>query len=661
VARKRAKRAIRTMREVAERLRLRSGAVGLLIPTPPVLAGRTQSAGVSASAPGKKRPPPLLERSASDPGLRQLHAHQPSAHPEVARPHPEAARPHPEAGQEGAETKWRVLRRKRKPPSNYDPQLCAASDWRSDETAALGRWSTVKKKKPLFEEMPLDLKKKKPLFEEMPLDVVKPGDEKVGPLQPVEKAKCPQQQMPPNQQDEQPKQQDAQPQKQDAQPKQQDAQPQQQDEQPQKQDAQPQQQDAQQKQQKQQDAQKEDEQPQRGGAVATGVNFAVASAAGGGKHGSIVGCAVVPAPFGDSFQKRDRSDVWCVFCGDDKRISICLFCACRVCFSKHDKKRLLLCDECDSEFHTFCLSPPLTCAPKSPWYCPSCEAANGGMKRVDTTSSDLSDYSGVRSKPLHRPRPSAKSPFSLQPPWNIGSLPASAYAREKSADENSPQQEHSTRSGRKVKPVTFHDDIGENQYKTPQQLRKSESVESPSETSTRSGRKVNPPSFHDECSTSKEQHAKSPRSTEQPKVKLFDKKLLDKKRPSDRKDIAETAPAGSRLKISSSQSRGGTSAKLPEPVPSKVESSEPSPAPNPPKKGIAGVPPIAPAGAPAPSGEFASLLPSMEDEPELIVPAKAPRRKPGARECMQISRRFGVNVIPKKYIDTLLVCSHQYS
>lgn len=33
---------------------------------------------------------------------------------------------------------------------------------------------------------------------------------------------------------------------------------------------------------------------------------------------------------------------------------------------------------------------------------------------------------------------------------------------------------------------------------------------------------------------------------------------------------------------------------------------------------------------------------------------KVPRRKPGARECMQISRRFGVNVIPDKWMDVLL-------
>merc|ERR1711862_432183 len=36
------------------------------------------------------------------------------------------------------------------------------------------------------------------------------------------------------------------------------------------------------------------------------------------------------------------------------------------------------------------------------------------------------------------------------------------------------------------------------------------------------------------------------------------------------------------------------------------------------------------------------------------VPVKVPRRKPGARECMQISRRFGVNVISQKNMDILL-------
>jgi hypothetical protein len=37
--------------------------------------------------------------------------------------------------------------------------------------------------------------------------------------------------------------------------------------------------------------------------------------------------------------------------------------------------------------------------------------------------------------------------------------------------------------------------------------------------------------------------------------------------------------------------------------------------------------------------------------------SKIPRRKPGARECMQISRRFGAKIIPQKYMDILMVSS----
>ena len=38
---------------------------------------------------------------------------------------------------------------------------------------------------------------------------------------------------------------------------------------------------------------------------------------------------------------------------------------------------------------------------------------------------------------------------------------------------------------------------------------------------------------------------------------------------------------------------------------------------------------------------------------------KTPRRKPGARECMQISRRFGASIIPEKYMTTLLDYCHR--
>jgi hypothetical protein len=46
-------------------------------------------------------------------------------------------------------------------------------------------------------------------------------------------------------------------------------------------------------------------------------------------------------------------------------------------------------------------------------------------------------------------------------------------------------------------------------------------------------------------------------------------------------------------------------------------------------------------------------LPSQPAE-EKPPPIKVPRRKPGARECMQISRRFGVTVIPEKHMKVML-------
>ena len=35
-------------------------------------------------------------------------------------------------------------------------------------------------------------------------------------------------------------------------------------------------------------------------------------------------------------ESDDEEDIWCNFCKDDSSIPICVFCACRVCFGKHD-------------------------------------------------------------------------------------------------------------------------------------------------------------------------------------------------------------------------------------------------------------------------------------------------------------------------------------
>ncbi|XP_028072171.1 methyl-CpG-binding domain-containing protein 9-like isoform X1 [Camellia sinensis] len=47
---------------------------------------------------------------------------------------------------------------------------------------------------------------------------------------------------------------------------------------------------------------------------------------------------------------------------------------CKVCGVDKDDDNVLLCDTCDSEYHTYCLNPPLARIPEGNWYCPSCVA-----------------------------------------------------------------------------------------------------------------------------------------------------------------------------------------------------------------------------------------------------------------------------------------------
>ena len=48
----------------------------------------------------------------------------------------------------------------------------------------------------------------------------------------------------------------------------------------------------------------------------------------------------------------------------------CLECSvCEACGQATDPGRLLLCDDCDISYHTYCLDPPLQNVPKDSWKC----------------------------------------------------------------------------------------------------------------------------------------------------------------------------------------------------------------------------------------------------------------------------------------------------
>lgn len=55
----------------------------------------------------------------------------------------------------------------------------------------------------------------------------------------------------------------------------------------------------------------------------------------------------------------------------------CLECiVCEVCGKASDPARLLLCDDCDVSYHTYCLDPPLQTVPKGGWKCKWCVIAS---------------------------------------------------------------------------------------------------------------------------------------------------------------------------------------------------------------------------------------------------------------------------------------------
>jgi PHD-finger len=55
---------------------------------------------------------------------------------------------------------------------------------------------------------------------------------------------------------------------------------------------------------------------------------------------------------------------------------------CRACGSGEVDAELLLCDDCDVGYHTFCLRPILPRVPSGSWFCPSCSSSSSSGKKV---------------------------------------------------------------------------------------------------------------------------------------------------------------------------------------------------------------------------------------------------------------------------------------
>ena len=415
---------------------------------------------------------------------------------------------------------------------------------------------------------------------------------------------------------------------------------------------------------------------------------------------------------------RYMSKFNCSFCEDDDSVSVCPFCACKVCFGKHDEESIILCDSCDDEYHVHCLNPPLRKVPsRNDWFCSSCKSKRNENKtsspkeQVQTPKSSdsskkkrstviVSDNEQKNEKDTSRSTvecpPSkfnlvTKTNISLEydddtkntkkckdtHTINIEKSIAKECAGKTLVDVNNiapPLLEEKNNQGERNN--DGYDKNDNNLNVSPLQSNDEKIKDHNQPLRSRSGRVVKKKSFLIE-EEEREQHLKSdckaPVLTNN--LDSVDEKSISSLMPS----VEKVTPFASVSMSSEKTTNQSHELKLATPVPTSEANmhsnlSETKETPNSSLNSTR-------------CNEKMLQLSRDEDFDDSIVPggtidsveninetfdkeqpqstvlylspitgqplSKEPRRKPGARECMQISRRFGVNVIPKKYIDVL--------
>eukprot|EP00977_Amphora_coffeiformis_P008852 scaffold1999_cov153-Amphora_coffeaeformis.AAC.12 len=399
-------------------------------------------------------------------------------------------------------------------------------------------------------------------------------------------------------------------------------------------------------------------------------------------------------------------DVYCGFCNDDPQIKLCCFCGCRKCFGKHKKAKLLICDECDEEYHTFCLSPPLDKLPSKKWFCPTCEkkgtTASSDSKTVRSNREAAPPAATVSTTPPAERKSSRKPPQPAEPvvappplqvpikrgrgrpPKNPEAIAAAAakFAAMAAAASQAKQQQKSPLKRKRGRPPKSAS------LQSQQVTTKTVEIRSPDPVATvihvsRSGRAVKRTSFHDEIDQS-EQHLRSERNSfgnqSEMDVGQISGLTKDVAAPNTESLYSTTGsntppgtyPAAQDLRASVGESVNQAAG---------VFSSSTNPVSNPSQMANISSTPTTQQSAISTPLHSASTLPmhgasvvagkSVPSVPQASTAAaaaalssgghtagtdgdvKVPRRKPGARECVQISRRFGNRVIPQKYSEIL--------
>jgi len=393
----------------------------------------------------------------------------------------------------------------------------------------------------------------------------------------------------------------------------------------------------------------------------------------------------------------------CKFCMDDEVTETCCFCACRVCFTKHRKSETILCDLCDGEYHINCLSPPLSQIPTFDWFCPTCTYAitknqtsskttkaapgkkGGKAKGSGKASSQIANKKGSTKAKVKLALKQKKAAYSaMQPRTSAGRFapkgedsPASASKPSpsltpihtikrgpgrppKSATKESPEK----KAGRPRKHPTKSPPLSISTEAKPMFSASGGMVRTGTQQRSRSGRVVRRKAAYDE----REEGDQLLKATVAPtlviKTDEIDPPLVTTQidiEPKGMPSLAAMLAANTAANTVISQEITGGAA-LPAILPL---------AQNDDQYGTT-MPGIfldnrfqavdVTKTQPLPSPMASTKIQTSSQENILLgekpgSSSKNPRRKPGARECMQISRRFGTGMIPQNYMEILLVSS----
>jgi PHD-finger len=399
-----------------------------------------------------------------------------------------------------------------------------------------------------------------------------------------------------------------------------------------------------------------------------------------------------------------------------------------VCFGKKSRTKLLICDMCNDEYHTYCLQPPLLSVPTDDkWYCPTCAEAN--EKRAARTSSRLRGSAGVIDKadatllsprrtsnriisapkregdassvtsvgrgsgsgtgrPRGRPRkhplpdpttetkgkkrgrpPSSTRSQSIGPPRKRGRPPKSKPNQTSSPGRANSKSPSNADSAEKW-PVAV--DADEHPLELPEA--KDDALSSSTDaaqiqvTVSRSGRTVKRSSFHDEVDQGDqhlrtgrlgiEQHRKAPTCAGEQSEGLGSMEMEDvAMQPHVSENVSSVNKIDSTLTIDAELATTASTA-APEYEtalqPQDVISSFTFDAAQVSVPEMTGEAVASPEILQTHSGSADDAETSFLDHEGLSRDSRTPRRKPGARECMQLSRRFGTQVISETHVEILM-------